>query len=368
MKSNILILYNPYYNSKVIEEHLELLRENGIVAFGKLKSKLRDYDNQNEQILQELYGKVDKAHPMQLFLSDFNNMYVANVIGVCDKTDVKVPSYYDSLEVEKWFVFDDLRLIVENDFALIRDNILANFTATNYNGHTFAIYGNKYTYPMQVDMKTPIDYFEKEDKNYKYFTDIFKTKEQLEIRQNIINFCFGADIFYNFHPNSQDNLINAELEFLQNKQNSLYDFSSVVMKYSKVVEQELHEFQKTFFGYLFKKEPSLKEFSYQMQGKNYKLESILAQKINFGSFKYILRQYKVSDVVNEYIKDSSLKYFLFNQVHKQLTLLQRIRNSSVHSDMAHLNDVVSLRKIILGIGNNSILESLMEYKMQLKEH
>ncbi len=363
---NILTLYNPYYNPKVIEEHLELLRENGVVAFGKIKSKLRDYDNQNEQILNELYKGVSTQSPLQLFLSDFNNVYVANVIEVCDTTDVKVPLYYEKLEVEKWFIFDDLRLIVENDFALIRDKVLANFTATNYNGRTFAIYGNKYTYPMQVGMKKPIDYFEKDDEHYKYFTDIFKTPEQLSIKENLVNFCFGVDIFYAFHPNSQDNLINAELEFANNKQNALYDFSSVVMKYSKTIEQELHEFQKVFFNFLFDEEPSLKEFSYQMQGKNYKLESILTHKMNFGSFKYILRQYKVSDVINEYIKDSSLKYFLFNQVHKQLTLLQDIRNSSVHSDTAHLNDVKSLRKIILGIGCGGMLESLIEYKMHLK--
>jgi len=38
---NILILYNPYYQTDVIKEHLKLLIENEEVAFGKIKSKLK---------------------------------------------------------------------------------------------------------------------------------------------------------------------------------------------------------------------------------------------------------------------------------------------------------------------------------------
>jgi len=41
---NILILYNPYYEENVIEQHLEILKDKGSVAFGKVKSKLRDYE------------------------------------------------------------------------------------------------------------------------------------------------------------------------------------------------------------------------------------------------------------------------------------------------------------------------------------
>lgn len=37
---NIIILYNPYYQENVIEQHLEILKERGVVAFGKVKSAL----------------------------------------------------------------------------------------------------------------------------------------------------------------------------------------------------------------------------------------------------------------------------------------------------------------------------------------
>jgi hypothetical protein len=113
---NILILYNPYYQENVIEQHLEILQQNGIVAFGKVKSALRDYEHPNEDILEEIYDGVSKETPLQLFLTDYNSIFVANVISVkTQKTIlVKTPKCYEQLDVEKWFIFDDLRLIVDN--------------------------------------------------------------------------------------------------------------------------------------------------------------------------------------------------------------------------------------------------------------
>jgi len=249
---NIIILYNPYYQENVIEQHLEILKDKGAVAFGKLKSKLRDYEHPYEDKLEEIYSEVSKDTPLQLFLTDYNSIFVANVIAIkTEKTVlIKAPKYYDELDVEKWYVFDDLRLIVDNDFQLIRDTILSNFKATNFNDRTYAIYGNKYVYPMQVTMKEEIDYFEKDDANFKYYTNIFKSDLELTTKKSLINFTFGAEIFYNFNSNTQDNIISAEIEYLQNKHNPLYDFSSLVVKYSKAVELELHRFMKVVFKYL----------------------------------------------------------------------------------------------------------------------
>jgi len=178
--NNILSLYNPYYNKNVIELHLDLLKENGVVAFGKVRSQLRDYAHPNQKTLDDIYSETTKKNPSQLFLTDYSSIYVANVISVNkDINFIKVPKYYDGLEVEYWFVFDDLRLIIYKDFELIRDQILANFLATNFNNRTYTVYGNPYIYPMQVTMKEEINYFEKEDVNYKYYTDIFRFMRDL---------------------------------------------------------------------------------------------------------------------------------------------------------------------------------------------
>ncbi len=41
---NLIILYNPYYQNDVIEQHLKVLIENQKVAFGKVRSKLKNIE------------------------------------------------------------------------------------------------------------------------------------------------------------------------------------------------------------------------------------------------------------------------------------------------------------------------------------
>jgi len=361
---NLLILYNPYYQEDVIEQHLEILKDKSAVAFGKIRSKLRDYESANEEKLERLYDGVSKDTPLQLFLTDYNSIYVANVIAVKTQKTVfiKAPKYYDELDVEKWFVFDDLRLIVDDNFQLVRDNILSNFKATNYNNRTYAIYGNKYAYPMQITMKEEIDYFEKEDSNFKYYTDIFKSDLELNTKESLINFTFGTDIFYSFASNTQDNIISAEIEYLQNKHNPLYDFSSLVVKYSKAVELELHRFMKVVFKYLTDKNDRLERLSYTIQGKEYILLDIQEHKANYGTYKFLIRKYDIKDAINSFISNNNLKYFINSTIPKFINIMQSIRNESVHGGTTSLKECNDIRDAMLGIGKSSFLGDLIVYK------
>jgi hypothetical protein len=95
---NLITLYNPYYNANVIELHLELLKENGLVAFGKVRSPLRDYEHPNQKVLDVIYNETSKEIPTQLFLTDYNSIYVANVVSVNESIKlIKVPKYYEEL-------------------------------------------------------------------------------------------------------------------------------------------------------------------------------------------------------------------------------------------------------------------------------
>ena len=172
---NILILYNPYYQSNVIEQHLKILIAKGKVAFGKIKSKRRDMINSHEAELEKIYESLnlsdqspkaespkmpnlapqslDSDKYLQLFLTDYSNLFVAKVVAVTsDDMSEIAPEYYKEkrLDVEKWFIISDIRELVRNDFGCVRDDYLANFTVS---GHTYAVYGNAYVYPLIVKMK-----------------------------------------------------------------------------------------------------------------------------------------------------------------------------------------------------------------------
>jgi len=353
---NLLSLYNPYYNENVIEQHLELLKENGLVAFGKIRSKLRDYEHPNQDVLNVIYEQTSKEMPTQFFLTDYNSIYVANVVSVNESIKfIKVPKYYEELEVEYWFVFDDLRLIAHKDFEVIRDKILSNFKATNFNDRTYAIYGNPYVYPMQVTMKEEINYFEKDDEDFKFYTNIFKSEEQLQMKQNLIDFNFGKKSFYALAPNSQDNIISAEIEYMQNRDNLLYDFSSIIVKYSKAVELELYRFMKQVFAYLLKSKKELENFPYAIQGRDYKLKNILTHKPNFGTYSYLIKSHEIKNAINTQIQNGSLRHFIFVVTPSFIRTMQNIRNESVHGDSTPLKECNEIRNEVIGIGKGGML-------------
>ena len=363
---NLLTLYNPYYQKNVIEQHLKILKDEGIVAFGKVKSELRDYEHPHQAILDKIYESASKENPLQLFLTDYSSIYVANVIEVFPSTEVTVPSYYDTLEVENWFVLDDLRLIVHKDFELIRDKLIANFLATNFNNRTYAIYGNQYVYPMQVTMKDEINYFEKSEEDFKYYTNIFKSQEELQTKQNLINFNFGEKRFYNFAPNTQDNLISAEIEFIQNKNNPLYDFSSVVIKYSKAVELELYRFLRNVFKFIIEQDEALGDVQYALNGRDYVLSNLLKNKANYGTYSFLLRTYEIKTAVNEYLKSRTLTHFIFSDIPYYIKTIQGVRNESVHGGATSLDDCSEIRDSVIGIGKSGMIAELDRHFKYIK--
>ncbi|MGJ0342937.1 hypothetical protein NG769_10790 [Aliarcobacter cryaerophilus] len=87
---------------------------------------------------------------------------------------------------------------------------------------------------------------------FKYYIDIFKSPKYLELKQNLIDFCFSSKYIYSIHPESLTNIISAEIEFEDNKLDVTYDFTSVVIKYSKTMEKEIYLFMKELFKVLIK--------------------------------------------------------------------------------------------------------------------
>lgn len=355
---NLLILYNPYYQEDVIDQHLKVLQDRGQVAFGKVRSRLNNQVNPYENELQEIYKNVSEQNPLQLFLSDYANLFVAKVIKVVDCVDeTLIPDYYQQkkLEVECYFVISDLMELVRENFTLLRDKFLANFTTLN-NNYTYAIYGNSYVYPLIVKQKQPILYFDDEEDS-KHFLSVYKSDAYLQLQENLIHFVFGKNFFYLLHPSSIENLVSAELELKENINNPLYDFTSIIVKYSKTLEYEIYSFSKVFFGKLCEKNSELLKIEYEVQGKKYCLEDFFSLKPNIGTIKFLFRHPKIQELL-----DSKQKYFVFKELSEGISLLQKVRNQAVHEKAAGAKEVNHLRSEILGVGSLGILKALLKQK------
>lgn len=354
--NHLLILYNPYYQSDVIKQHLSILQEKSLVAFGKIKSKLNDRIEEFD--LEQIYQATSEENFLQLFLSDYANLFVAKVIKVSKNIEQSlIPSYYKqkNLEVENFFIISDLRELVRENFSLLRDKFLANFITPN--NHTYAIYGNNYTYPLPVRQKEERNYFLGDEKHY---LSVYKSKAYLDMQENFIRFVFGKRLFYLLHPDSISNIINAELELLHSENNPLNDFTSIIVKYSKSLECEIYSFAKKVILKACKEDSSLYDLAYSVQGRAFVLKDFFTQKPNLGSLKFLLKHPQVQKHL-----ERKLIFFINGVFSKNLSLIQEIRNEAVHAKAASFDEAKRLRNMLLGIENESLLKGVLIHKEKL---
>ncbi len=367
---NLLTLYNPYYQKDVIEQHVNILlsqdsQSTATVAFGKIRSKLRDYEHPFEDKLQEIYQSATRENYFQLFLTDYSSVYVAKVIEVVSIGCQDIaPAYYryKDLDVENWFVISDIRRIVHDDFEQVRDRILGNFTTPNFGDHHYAVYGNSYVYPLVVEMDNEVDYFETDNDEFRYFTEIFKSEKRLETKQALIDYRFGKEVFYSLHPNTQDALISAEIEFLENKDDPLYDFTAIVIHLSKAFEKEIYLFMRSLFIKLIEWDERLGDIEYSVQGRNYRLSDYKNHKPNLGTNKFLLNNQYIKKAINDHIKDFLLRYFIFATISKTINAVQPVRNEAAHGETTSLRECVALRSRIVGIGESGVLCELIGFR------
>lgn len=178
------------------------------------------------------------------------------------------------------------------------------------------------------------------------------------MQENFMRFVFGKRLFYLLHPDSINNIIHAELELLQSENDFLNDFTSIIVKYSKTLEYEIYTFAKKILLKACKKDPSLYDLDYEVQGRTLILEVFFAKKPNLGSVKFLLKHEKIQCHLEE-----NLKRFINYPFSRSLSLIQNIRNKAVHQKAPGLNEVEKLRNEILGIEGASLLKGVLIHKI-----
>lgn len=358
----LLILYNPYYQKDVIEQHLEILLQKGEVAFGKL-DKLSTMKQDFEEDLKAIYESTSEENPLQLFLSDYANLFVAKVTKISTQNlSSLAPNYYQEkkLNVKDWFVIKDLRELVRDDFKLVRDNFLANFTVPSAKNSTFALYGNNYVYPLIVKQKQEEDYFLGEKKHY---LEVFQNEEYLKIKQELSFFGFEQKDINTMLTDTLHNVISAELDFRANKDNPLYDFSSAILKYSKSAEQEMRIVMGLLVRFLAYFDKNILKATF-ISHKKFALGDIEKEKVGFGACKMILLKGNIKSLIQSKLSEDLKRYFSYT-MHKHIDAIQKIRNESAHAAAPKHEDFKKLREYILGIGKESIIIELVRAKQKL---
>ncbi|MCX2716132.1 ATP-binding protein [Helicobacter sp. MIT 21-1697] len=365
---NYLILYNPYYESNVIGKHLEILKSQGQVAFGKVRSKLRTNNADSKQTSH----LDDYICPLQLFLTDYENLFVTQVSRVCANLENPhiAPDYYQQLDIELWFIIEDLRELVRGDFAKVRDVYLANFTTPAYNNRTFTIYGNPYEYPLHIELKKPEQYF---IESKTYYIDALQSSDFVAMKKRLIHFNLGDRFEKHCLVSTLEDLTKAELEiekYTLDKENGA-DCSHIIIFYARSFEQEMWEFAKILFSILSARNKDILEIPYKVQGINFTLKDIFENKPNLGTYAMLLSHYLIKERIDSLFDRNPLRFYLNISLPKHIKSLQKIRNTSVHQKKAHLQEALHLRAIMLGIGlalgESGVFGALIEAKNMLKD-
>ena len=222
------------------------------------------------------------------------------------------------------------------------------------------------TYPLVIEMDEPIDYFDYDFEDQRYFPDIFKNDKTRRIQQDLVHYRFGEDIFYSMHPNTQDALIGAEEEYAVHRNDLLHDFSPIVVLYSKAFERELYRFGKRLFAWLGER-ASLSHITYQVQGLRYTFDDYQHHKPNVGTTAYLLKQKEIREAIEEHLPVGFLKIFIKFQLPPVLKELQDIRNEATHGEKTDKKICDRYRAKVVGIGENGVLSDLVRYGMALKQ-
>ena len=158
-----------------------------------------------------------------------------------------------------------------------------------------------------------------------------------------------------------------EQQFEENKSDVTYDFTSVVIKYSKTMEKEIYLFMKELFKVLIKNSKDVENIEYTVTGINYKMSDILVHKPNLGTYKFLIKSNIVENAIKESFENSSIFFFIKKTLPYYINFLQDIRNEVVHGSIASKDEANTLRNKILGVADDSILTDILKYKKKILE-
>ena len=125
---------------------------------------------------------------------------------------------------------------------------------------------------------------------------------------------------------------------------------------------------KLLFTYLTQKDESLQYIPYSIQGRDYTLSDIQEHKANYGTYKFLIKSYKIKNAINSYLSKSNFRYFIFSTIPQFINIMQSIRNESesVHGGATSLQECTDIRNSMLGIQKSSFLGDLIVYKQSLR--
>ncbi|MBI2407329.1 MAG: hypothetical protein HYV19_03365, partial [Gemmatimonadetes bacterium] len=199
----------------------------------------------------ELDHELEAEGELQLYLTDYRSLYVAEVTGVAadDKkvTDpTHTPEYYrrDQLAVDCWFKLGDIRALVHDDTLAVQDE-LRQLRVTTYNDRPVSLYGGMVDLPLLVTRPDGVSFFEDDERDLLNDGDLWVAADadrfglggvMADLRDNLL----GVRAWRALLPTARTFVATAERLMRDHRRDTSFDFATVLVELCKALEVQVN--------------------------------------------------------------------------------------------------------------------------------
>ena len=322
--------------------------------------------------------QVEAQAETHLYLTDYRSLYVADIGEVTDDNVREdpgeldhMPKYYhqpagDGVQhsIDFWFKIFDIRRVVTGD-TLEVINELRKLKNTAYHDRPVSLYGGMVNLPLIVWSDPPARWFsDAEPLNegslwaYHAAEDRSEARQMaMELRDNL----FGRDFWPRLSPTTRSFLVAAEVQFRAHRDDVGFDVSGAAISYAKAVESELNTslFRSIRSGFAGK-QPHEREV--QQEGRLLDLGGEVPHQ-TLGTLLHLLKH---EDLVRESVRKSMPNDYgwMLDILVREAEPLRDFRNSGAHAESLSANQIEPVRRTVLGIGCEGLLERLVRVRLR----
>lgn len=379
---HFVTVWNPAVARGAMESHLQLLLELArkdkarvaaaeaagrepedddpvYVWWGKVRSPSRQEPMKHLEEILDTVTREDPEDEQHLYLTDYRSLYVAKVEDIVTEDQSRadpdhVPDYYRSqgLNCDCWFLLEDVRRLVVDDTVAVIEELKALHN-TKYNDRPVSLYGGMVDLPLIVTRETEQFYFTPEARDVVTGGALWVEFDaertgtgamERELRENL----FGETMWRRLHPSVRTFLASAENVFRPSREDPAFDFSGVLLDFSKAVEVQAHE---TLRRLLRNAKPAQRLVN--LDGRSCDL---LHDHLTLGQLGNALDDGELFKLLSAKGGTGSWMVTSFPAIAADFS---KSRNSAAHDATTGFQRALAIRNRVLGIGCESILAQLV---------
>jgi len=376
---HLLTLWNPSYAVDAMEQHLAVLLDRArqvrdgklspddrFVWWGKVRSQHRlhraPHQDDVEALARAIESDSDDAGEVQLYLTDYRSLYVADISEIVigddpGDQDGAVPPYYarNGLHCDYWFVLGDIRLLVADDLPGVGHE-LRKLRNVYYHDKAVSLYGGMVDLPLVVTRPDGQRFFDMEERDSVTGGQLWAEWDaeqgggvaamERELRDNVL----GEPTWQGLEPTTRRFLASGEKLFREHRGDPAFDFGPVLGAFAKALEVQCRAILRRVL-------PSIPVAARQANIEGRTADLLELRQLTLGQLGRVLTS--EGQLARELASRLNDRSFFSGQLPPILLDLASLRNPGTHEARLARAEVQHWRNRLLGIGTEGIITRLV---------